>query len=246
MNRTSIAIALSVFALGCAPEETIWLLQVPYNTEPNCQQDITHNFSGAYIPDTPPGDWTETEQSAQSDALYFVQISRSDADSAVMVLAGEVWPGVSAGDGEWEFAWTGIEDTRASREHDEGYRFTQQTYLETAETITLAIDGDVASGEWSVVTVVDETYTETDEWDEEVGMFSGDIPSASYLAYDDGDVDGIPQSNIYDDSDCSDSTCQLRVVDTCVDNRDFEATKTGFDYEDAYDQLEAATQPHGS
>ncbi len=238
---------LFLLPLGCfGGQETIWLLQVPFTTEPECDTQITHNFRDAYIPDTPPGVWTDTELSEQSDMLVFAQVSELDADTAVLVIAGEVWPGTSTGKGEWEFSWTGVEDNRLSHEHDAGYRYTEQAYFETNETITLAIDGDVASGDWEVVSVDDQTWTESDEWDNEVGMSVGDIPSNLYLAYDDGDAEGIPQSNYQDDVDCTDASCQLRVIDTCSDKKKFDATKTGFDYEDAYDQLEASTQPYGA
>lgn len=231
---------------ACMMPEEIWLIQVPYISEPECTQQITHNFRDAYVPDTPPGDWTETVLSEQSDALYFAQISQTDSDDAVLVLAGEVWPGTSTGSNEWEFTWTGVEDNRYAREHDEGYRFTSQAYLEVAESISLAIDGGSGEGTWSITTIDDNTYTETDEWDFEVGLTVGEIPSASYLAYDDDDIEGIPQTNLIDESDCNDATCQLRVVDTCSESRDFEATLTSWDTEEAYDQLEAATQGHGT
>ncbi|RME25371.1 MAG: hypothetical protein D6798_09135 [Deltaproteobacteria bacterium] len=244
MFASSLLVLLPFGCLG--GPDTIWLFQVPYTTEPECQTDITHNFRDAYVPDTPPGVWTDTEISEQSDQLVFAQVSQVDADTAVLVIGGEVWPGVRTDKGEWEFTWTGVEDNRLAREHDAGYRYTEQAYLETEETITLSIDGKVASGTWEIVSVDDETWTESDEWDSEVGLSVGSIPSSLYLAYDEGGTEGIPQSNTRDDAECTDTTCQLRVVDTCSDSKDFEATRTGYDTEEAYDQLEAAGQPYGT
>lgn len=241
----SISLAF-VLLSGCAPTDQIWLFQVPWLNEPDCQQEISHNFVDAYIPETPPGDWLETDESDQSDALYFAQFVPEGTDSAVLVIANEVWPGTSTGDGEWEFTWTGVEDTRSSREHDAGYRFTEQAYSETRETITMAIDQDTASGEWAVVTTTDFTWTESDEWDAEVGLPVGDIPSATYLAYDLDEAEGLPRTNMSDEIECGATTCQLRVVDTCSGSRDYEAILTGYSEEEAYDQLEATTQPHGT
>lgn len=243
MNAFLLTAALLV---GCTSPDQIWLLQIPYVSEPDCTQDITHNFRDAYVPTTPPGDWTETDVSEQSDTLVFAHLSKVDADTAVLVIAGEVWPGTSTGGGEWEFTWTGVEDNRLTREHDEGYRYTEQAYLEYVDVISLTLDGSVGEGSWASTSIVDSTYTETDEWDFAVGMTVGDIPSASYLAYDEGEVEGIPQANIGDEADCNDAICQLRVKDTCAESRDFEATLTGFDTEEAYDQLEGATQPYGT
>lgn len=234
------------FLLGCTHADQVWLFEVPFADEPDCATEITHNFSDAYIPDTPPGEWNETEQSEQSATLYFAHISQANADNAVLVIAGEVWPGTSTGKGEWEFNWVGVEDTRSSREHDAGYRYTEQAYLEAVETITMTIEGSTASGSWDQTSITDYTWTETDEWEFEVGFTVGDIPSATYLVYDTEEADDIPQANLADGRDCTDSTCQLRVKDTCAESRDFEATMTGFDTEEAYDQLEGATQPHGT
>lgn len=234
-----------LLAVGCMPNEDIWLLQVPFLLEPSCEESISHNFREAYIPTPTTGDWTEDEYSEQSDALYFAQISMLNSTTATMVLAGQVWPGTSDTKGEWEFAWTGNSDDRLSREHDEGYRYTEQRYAETVETVQLTIDGKSASGSWDIDYTSDDTYTETDEWDLEVGMPSGDIPAGLYLVYDDGEFEGLPQGNASNDNECQDATCQLRVQTTCRDGRDFDATLTGYTAEEAYDQLEAVTQPHG-
>lgn len=234
-----------LLATGCFSNEDIWLIQVPYLLEPTCETTITHNFMGAYQPTPTTGEWTEEEYSEQSDALFLAQISFLDGDTATMVLAGEVWPGTSTDKNEWEFTWTGSSDDRVSREHDEGYRYTEQRYAQSVETIQLSIDGKVASGSWDIDTTADDTYTETDQWDMAVGLIEGSIPAATYLVYDDGKFEGIPVVNLSDDAECQDATCQLRVQDVCQESRDFEATLTGYTAEEAYDQLEAATQPHG-
>ncbi|MCK6505539.1 hypothetical protein L6R53_19440 [Myxococcota bacterium] len=242
---TTLPFIAVLLATGCTSNEDIWLLQVPYLLEPTCQTTVTHNFIGAYQPEDGTGRWTEEQLSERSDALYFAQISFLDAQTATMVLGGEVWPGTSSEKGEWEFAWTGEADDRLSREHAEGYRYTEQKYAQVVETISLSIDGKTGSGSWDVDSVLDDTYTETDQWDVSVGLSEGTIPAGAWLVVDDEFADGVPVTNLADQAECADATCQLRVQDSCQESRDFEATLTGYTAEEAYDQLEAATQPFG-
>ncbi|MCB9778433.1 MAG: hypothetical protein H6742_07720 [Alphaproteobacteria bacterium] len=239
--KSSILPLVLLLGAGCTNED-IWLIQVPFVPEPDCETNITHNFVGASIPQTTPGEWTEETYTEQSDALYFAQISFLNGNTAVMVIGGEVWPGVSTGKGEWEFSWEGEQDDRLSREHDAGYRYTQQDYSKVTEVISMAVDGKTAEGTWEVTAVADTTWTESDTWDLEVGLASGSIPSASYLE----DTDGFGQVNLQDDTDCQASPCTLRVQETCSEDKDFTATYTGYSSEEAYDQLEGASQPHGA
>lgn len=242
---TPVAVLAALLAPGCFSNEDIWLLQVPYLLEPTCETTVSHNFIGAYEPSEGTSRWTEEELSERSDALYFAQISFLDGQTATMVLGGQVWPGTSSEKGEWEFTWTGTADDRLSREHAEGYRYTEQKFAQVVETISLTIDGKAGSGSWDIDSVADDTYTETDQWDVAVGLAQGTIPAGTWLVVDDEFADGVPVTNLPDEAECQDATCQLRVQDSCQESRDFEATLTGYTAEEAYDQLEAATQPFG-
>jgi hypothetical protein len=226
-----------LFLPACAPNEQIWLLQVTEGTGESCETTVTHNFTSAYEPAGGVGPWLEDTLSDQSDGLSFAQISFLDRDTAKLVIGAEVWPGTSDGDGGWTFSWTGWRDDRSSREHDDGYRYTEQEMAERVETLRLTLDAGAGSGSWSVTQSTTFAYTESDQWDESAGLLEGDIPADAWLVVDQGPLGATPVVNQYDTSECNEVTCALTLATVCEEAQDIAATFTGYTSEEAFEHL---------
>ena len=225
------------------PADGIWLMQVHFNSDDSCTENLDHNFEDSYTAEEGP--WTETEIIDYSDALGFIQISQLNEESAVLVIGTEVWPGVASGDG-WVFEWLATDTVKDGREHDEGYVYQEQIDRSDLSSLALTIDGDEAHGTWTFAFSEDVLWTESDTWDSKVGMDSGDIPSADYLYYDEGDLEGFSRVNTAAESECSGTQCRLEVLNTCEGTATLDLIRTGYDEEAAYDQLEAVAHPFGT
>lgn len=225
------------------PADGIWLLRAEYNDDDSCTELMDHNFEDSYTQDEGP--WTETDVLDYSDSLGFVQISQLDQENAVMVSGTQVWPGTSSGDG-WVFAWDANDVEGHTKEHEEGYTFQETTTRTDSSSLSLTITGDLAQGTWTFASEADVLWRESDTWDSEVGLGVGDIPSAEYLVYDEGEAEGLPRYNLGVEGECSGAQCELRTNTVCSGSATISLTRTGYDEEAAYDQLEGVGHPFGT
>jgi len=223
----------------------VWLLQVPW-TDPAdgaCTEGLNHNFPGAYEADDGP--WSETDSADRSDAMYFVQIERLGDEEALMLLGREILPGTGDGD-SWTFSWEETDDTLELEEHEDGYSFREERSFSNSITLSLTFDDSTASGTWDGATTETLSWEESDEWVDTVGRSSGVIPVGDYLVYDDGDVEGIPESNRRTESDCEEARCSLTWQQSCSGSESVSLRRTSYEDEDVYDLLEEVVQPFGS
>jgi len=245
--RTALALLPLLLTLGCNSNEDIWLLQMPFVTDPTCDTTVTHNFTGAYEPtDTTESDWTIDETSDKSPALVFVQISMESKDAATLLMGNQAWPGTSPDKDHWKFSWTGSNTADSNSDNVNGYTFTESRNDQSVETIDITFDGSTATGTWETDTNQDDQWSETDEWDTSVGLSAGQIPANLYLVVDTSTTTGMPVRNAPDFADCDAANCSLKVQATCTESRDFTGTLTGYTTEDAYQQLVGAGQPYGT
>jgi|GEM_PF-2973958 len=224
----------------------IWMLRVPYTEAAGdaCQESLDHNFPGAYQAEL-DDPWTETESNDRSDAIYFVQIERAGGDGAVMLMGRQIWVGTTDGD-SWTFSWTAEDSELMLEEHEDGYQFREEGSYTTNTALSLTFTDWEASGTMASSYVEQVTWSESDEWVDGVGRSSGHIPSDDYLVYDDGDAEGIPQTNRRTESDCSDARCELTVRTECNGSDAVTLERTTYEEEDAYDLLEEVFQPFGN
>lgn len=225
-------IFLSLFA--CADPSGVWALQVPdLNIDLDaCQQEVTHNFSGAtVVDDTGTSDTgsglTSVETSESTGSLVVVAVEVK-GENAVMVVGNESYPGTGSGS-DWEFSWTSQNtDTRTDTGGD--YTFTDTTTASSVATYSLSFDGDTVSGTVSAEIDQAAVYSESDEWSFDT---DSQIPASIYLEVNVGG-NTHPARNSKDSADC-DGTCSLSVTATCPVQGDVTGTRTGFDVEEASD-----------
>jgi hypothetical protein len=245
MRATLSLLPLSALLSGCFgidPLTGVWLFRVAASDDPTCETEITHNFLGAVVPteeewETP---WTFEQVAAESDALLFGQIVRHGDGEVALVLEDRVFPGAGEGD-EWTFSWTGVVQEQYFEEHDAGYNFVDDVEVTNEQTVTLALDGDAATGNLEISGQERSSWTESDMWDPtEVGLPNSQIPSASYLE----DNSGASIFSVPDVTDCAAESCELSVSVLCDGATSFTATRTETPPE-AYEGVQDAGQPVG-
>lgn len=240
----------------------IWLLTfvVDDETESVCDTTIRENFTDGYVPgggSSPDSNWTYTETYDPPDALAFAQLETTVSGEAVLVYGGVAYPGVGT-KGSWTFTWADEESQGATEEHVSGYRYAVTSANSTSVTILMDMDGgNRATGSMKSDGTGDMSYEESDELDfdhddidevtDQYGM-NGQIPSSSYLVYDNDDDDQVPQDNSFDEDDdnegddCESGMCELSVTSTCTLSVNFDAERTDFQEEAAYAHLVGAGQ----
>ena len=171
----------------------------------------------------------------------------------MLIIGDEVYPGIE-GAGGWTFSWLGSTESSQSNEHSSGYTFTSSNVSSSDVSILMTISGDTASGTWTATDESDRSWSESDNWDNNVlGLNAGQIPSAQYLVYDlvkgkgkkQVVIEGAPLPNAFDTTECS-GDCQLQVLSSCAGSVEFSAVRAGFEDEDVYEYLDEAGQPYGS
>lgn len=230
----------------------IWMMELPFMSTDTqtCNEQVDHNFTGAYVPeDTGMGaEWTETTTVKSSDKLQFVQIIEADKDNAVLIAGNKAYPGTRDND-QWTFEWTTESENIDDKLHQSGYEYTSDLRSTSTIQLTLTIDGDSGTGTWSEDSQNDDYWTESDTWSEELSQGdvgpTGQIPSYRYLVHDiDGGPTGVPQKNDWETADCS-GDCTLRVIEECTGSYDVTVTRTGYQQEDAYQNVGNAGQGYG-
>ncbi len=227
----------------------VWLVQLPFDDTFACDETVTHNFTEGYLKeDDTESVWTQEEDQAYSDQLFFVQIETLNDSDAILIIDGDVYPGVSTDSG-WSFTWLGSENASDSLTHETGYTYSATTSASSDVTISMTFDGNTATGTWASSTTSNSAWTESDDWEPLVQGEDGQIPSFNYLVYDltDGknQTTGIPLTNTMTSTDCS-GDCELTVSTTCSGSVEFSATHTGFEDESTYNYLDGVGQPYGN
>lgn len=268
----NLIIPLAGLALtGCASGiDGVWAMYLPYSPEEACVDTLTHNFTGATeigAEEEEDDGWTSSETDEQSDEMMFVQIETTGSDTAVLVIGAQSWPGTKTGKGLWTFEWIGSEDSSTSESHETGYEYVASTTGTSTETIALALDGGLGSGSWDASTVIDQEWTESDGWSDELSFRTGRIPSSMYLEREadgggpggggKGDKGGKgpggptpddtePATNERDASDCDSDTCRLLLSTECSMGYNLTMTQTDYDSEEVFDYLRGVGQDYGA
>lgn len=243
---------LAALLTGCTDLTGIWLFQIPYQeSTAGCDTSVAENFSEGYVPaegEATVGEWLYTEDYEGTDAIAFGQIETYGKDQAILVLGTAVYPGTKDGK-SWIFEWVNDETSQTKEEHYQGAAVDYGYLAEETSVSTTTYTFDM-EGKKQATVKIESTGTstvhwfESDEWPDEVAAeigSSGQIPSYSYLVYDDAG-DSYSQYNDYDVDDCQGNVCEILVETTCSDDGEFIAYKTDYNEEDYYEHMQGAGQ----
>ncbi|MDP2308165.1 MAG: hypothetical protein Q8P18_19250 [Pseudomonadota bacterium] len=246
MTLLTVTLALLTGCIGSDPS-AIYLIRVIYDADAGveCEGQISENFSDGYAPeaDEPDDDseWTYEQSSTGSDTLMFAQVETTAPDQAVLIWGGQVLPGDWDGT-TWTFSWADTHGDEERADHESGYRFIESTEESAEVVVSLTFgEGGTASGDITASSNNEMSWRESDEWSNDVEDLiggSGQIPSSSYLVYED-DGDEFAQQNESDEQECDDDDCELSVATVCSGSNTFGATRTDYSEEDAYAYLQA-------
>lgn len=245
--RVHMLIALGLLS-GCGPGDTgIWAMYLPAESVTECETLITHNFTNAYEPEgevSDDGDWTITEERAESDSLSFVQIETFGNGEAILFIGATAYPGVATDSG-WNFSWEGLTESESDETHTSGYSYTTTNSSTSTFSVIFNIDGDTASGTIGGVSDSQRTWVESDTWDPKaVGFTNGQIPSQNYLLVDNDKQTGLPAANQGFDENCS-GDCSLDVFSSCMGEDNFTASRVHYADESVYEFVDEAGQGPG-
>lgn len=230
---------------GNSPAD-IWLVRYLFQdaeeAAPDCEYNYTENYIDGRWPegtiDDPDSEWTYTYEYESNDILGFVQIETTRKKQAVLVAGGTVYPGSWDGESkEWVFEWTNESNSSETQEHEDGYFFTENTSSASTTTIRFNFDNrNFATGKSTSRSEDTYGWTEADEWDEEAtGLYYGQSPSSYYLEHTQDEFEEV--YNLADDNDCDEDFCALGYSVTCTSKGNFEATRTDYDEEAAFQYL---------
>jgi len=245
MRSTHLLVPLIALTSGCFavdPIAGVWLIRLGASEDPVCTSEVTHNFVGGVVPTDEEWEspWTIDAVGTESDGLVFAQIVRHGDGELALVLEDRVLLGSGEGD-DWTFSWTNAEETEESQAHDSGYTFAEDAENAYAQTVTLTLDGDEATGTMRVSAEAHASWSESDVWDPvEVGIYYGQMPAPVYLV----DGSGDPIFNDAEVTDCAADPCELSDSTLCEEEAPFTATRTEYPPE-AYEGVRDAGQPAG-
>ncbi len=237
---------------GCAT--TPWgtwafTLAVTPATGDECAVSTTHNFTGAYAPESTTvvdESWTTTTTSSDSPALFFARLE-AYGQGSMLIVGDEALPGTHNEDGSWTFAWEGESTDETVATHASGYDYTAYA----ASTSTLKIKGtfntETFTGDYLPQTTSLQKWDESDTWSDEAAAYVGDngeAPVGTYLVLSDGAGGEIAANNNRAVYDCETATCALTVESTCDYRYALTGQLTEFGPDDA-GWLEGAGQPAG-
>ncbi len=249
--RLQIAMIMgAALMFGCKDngKEQLWFFTASPASEPVANLSVSHNFTDGSVPDDfDSADWIIADDQLTSDAMFtgqLVEIEGDEAHGALLIIGGEVFPGVEDAEGGWIFSWEGFDNNQSVESHESGYSFTTRFDGTVSTTITWSIDKKtkIASGE--IVTSSDDTtaWTESDMFDAAVVGIYPQIPSWAYLI----DDMGYPIENAPGVSNCSTEPCSLELISTSAQNMTFTAVQTDYSDEDVYGSVQDAGQPFGN
>ena len=236
---------LALLLLACGgPIDGVWMFTraVALPATPTCTQSVTHNAVGAREPEatsTEDTAWVETDTAAESGEVFFGRVTRTDDGGALLLLGTEVLVGTQGESGDWAFAWTGNEDSRDSDAHVGGYRYAHTAARLATQRLTGNFASDGFDGTWDDESMVTETWTESDAWEDAAPYVSdpGRIPLGTYLVKDDGAGGTVAVANGRTSYDCGSGSngangCALTVVQSCAYRTTLTATRTDMSGED--------------
>jgi hypothetical protein len=252
---------LALLSIGCAPEliDGVWQfsMQATDQASDACNESISHNFSDAWVPAADADDpaWTQTEDEAKSDQVFYGLITSTGPDAATLIIGTEAYPGVHEADGVWTFTWTSMTTSADSATHASGYAWDSTTDQTREVVFELLLTGDVLDGTETSVVTSTQNWSESDVWngDELYGYLSGNgytgqIPSYSYLVTDDDDPKSetlIAQYNTAEAFDCDDPVCALNRLYTCDESWPIDAVRTTLSTGEDYEGVVGAGQQSG-
>lgn len=247
---------------GCASGiDGVWAMYLPYSTEDACVETLAHNFTGATeIGESDTGEdtgWTESETDTRTDRMVFVQIESTGKDAAVLVMGNEAWPGVETAKDQWTFSWPGEEETSTTQSHETGYEYTESLVGSSLDEIKLALTGGEGGGNWLSSTTLDQSWSESDGWSEELTFRNGRIPSHLYLEREaqgggpGGGAEGPPPAtepatNERDAADCDSDICRLQVTTQCDMDMAVTLVQTDYEAEEVFEYLTGTGQQYGA
>ncbi len=224
--------------LACAdPIAGTWLFTLSVTPDPEACADaeVSHNYTGAYVPGGAVEDelWTESVSDTVTDGLFFGRIEAS-GESYVLILGDAVYPG--AGDADrWSFSWVNAVSHEEILEHASGYRFLVRSATETTTTVAGTFEDSSFNGTMEQGSLVSDTWEESDTWSEEARLAVGDngeTPVGGVLVRTDASGNEEPANNAAEAFDCGDATCLLTVSNSCGVSGDLSGKATEFGPED--------------
>ena len=141
----------------------------------------------------------------------------------------EAWPGVW-NTAYWQFTWEDSSSTSTLNTHIAGYSNSQSSSDNVQDVIDFTIDGETATGTMTSTSTSQQTWEESDLWNEilakEIGQ-TGVIPSSSYLVeLLPGSSGETPVSNLNSSPECDADPCQITIETTCSQIWTFEGVRT--------------------
>lgn len=239
--RTMYIAALALLA-GCslnpaAPVQGVWVFYLDADSSSDSAIDCTENYRDAKCPEssTPDdtGPWTYENDSESSKQILVAEIIGGEGKDAFLIIQDTIVPGTIDG-GVASFSWPNTEETTESRTHEDGYHYEHTSASESDTTLTLDTKGE--TGTISFDSSQSEEWRETDEWEAfDIGVYDSEIPSSAYL-----EEDGGSTYNNYDDRDCEDDECMLRIESSTNGSSSFTATRTDYDGMDGSNAIDAS------
>jgi len=249
MRNLGLGLMLATMAMGCKGPgswEGIWMVQVPFAEQDECEPTVNENYKDASVPEDEEeeeGDFTEDTKTKVSDAIYFVQVLEQGGEVFVFV---DDTPYYGTAEGKTLTAsWTDSSDSDYVGEHVEGYRYEyeQKSEVTTTYTFTRGEKG-VVTGTLETVDKSERTWTESDDWDrQDVGFQDGQM-NATVNSWLEADEPGGTQNTAQED-ECDGDECELVVKTNCKDSVDVQVFYAGDHDEGMYNSLEDAERGFG-
>ena len=245
-EHTPLGHALLVGALiastttGCR-NQTVWLLMFDSTSEPECERGVIHNFTGGSAIDINDSEWETISVVQRGNDIAFAQIIEAGRGVGVLVMGDQAFPGERTGN-DWVFDWTDVVGTADGQQHSSGYGYFEYTKFSTEWTIKIDTKRGETTGEMEQEDVQELTWRESDTWTDSAAAtigYNGQMPAASYVLVTDAESgELVPASNRADTSDCDTTAdaayCEVQDITICENARDFTATRTRLQDDNAY------------
>jgi len=228
---------------GCR-NQTVWLLMFDSTSEPDCERGVVHNFTDGQAIDIDGGEWETISVVQRGNDLAFAQLIEAGRGVGVLVIGDQAFPGEREGN-DWTFDWTDVVGTADGQQHSSGYGYFEYTKTSTEWTITLDTKRGETTGELEQTDRQELTWRESDTWADSAAAtvgYNGQIPASSYVVVPDSETgETVPATNRADSEDCDTTSdalwCEVQDITQCDSSRDFTATKTRLDDDNAYAAL---------
>lgn len=241
-----------LFLAGCAT--TPWgtwafTLNVTEPSADDCTTTVTHNFTGAHVPESTAvddEDWS-TEDSAESSPVLFFGRIEEVGQGSMLIVGSEALPGTYNDDGSWTFAWEGATSGSDSQSHASGYDYGHTFEKTSTLRVKGSFNNETFTGTYATEATDRNKWEESDTWSDEAAAYAGDngdAPAGSYLVLTDGAGVEYPANNSRGAYDCDAADCSLQVEGACGYSYEISGQLTSFEgNESAW--TEDAGQPTG-